>query len=115
MRARVTPSLMRGAITTSLVRGAITTSLMRGAITCPSSCYTVTYARCHYMSKPAWTCNGTNIASCVLDLEVVAKERRKEVLDDLEVASCVLDLEVVAKERRKERRWLKSGGGLSIN
>ena len=32
------------------------------------------------------------------------------VLDDLEVASCVLDLEVVAKERRKERRWLKSGG-----
>jgi hypothetical protein len=37
------------------------------------------------------------------------------VLDDLEVASCVLDLEVVAKERRKERRWLKSGGGLSIN
>ena len=27
------------------------------------------------------------------------------VLDDLEVASCVLDLEVVAKERRKERRW----------
>ena len=23
--------------------------------------------------------------------------------------------EVVAKERRKERRWLKSGGGLSIN
>ena len=62
----------------------------------------------------------------VLDLEVVSltlklpevwgnTSKAGMVLDDLEVASCVLDLEVVAKERRKERRWLKSGGGLSIN
>jgi hypothetical protein len=41
---------------------------------------------------------------------------------DLEVVSLTLKLPEVwgntskaAKERRKERRWLKSGGGLSIN
>ena len=58
----------------------------------------------------------------------VAKERRWPVdqlvlmVLDLEVVSLTLKLPEVwgntskaAKERRKERRWLKSGGGLSIN
>ena len=51
MRARVTPSRVAPSrVTPSRVTPSrVTPSLMRGAVTC----YPVTYARCHYMSKPA--------------------------------------------------------------
>ena len=51
MRARVTPSRVTPSrVTPSRVTPSrVTPSLMRGAVTC----YPVTYARCHYMSKPA--------------------------------------------------------------